>query len=140
MPFVTEWKIRFADVDPAGIVFYPRYFEMLNGVIEDWFESMGHDFSTMHLKMHRGVPTVRIECDFIKPSELGDIVQISVAPTQIGRSSCSIEYVISCGGEVRLKVAAVLVYMDLKAQKSCEWPDDLKQKLLETQNGLPIAN
>jgi len=140
MPFVTEWKIRFADVDPAGIVFYPRYFEMLNGVIEDWFESMGHDFSRMHLQMHRGVPTVRIECDFIKPSELGDHVQISVTPTQVGRSSCSIQYLLTCNGEVRLKVAAILVYMDLKAQKSCAWPNDLKEKLLETQNDASIAS
>jgi 4-hydroxybenzoyl-CoA thioesterase len=139
MPFVTQWKIRFADVDPAGIVFYPRYFEMLNGVVEDWFEAMGHSFSKMHLQMHRGVPTVRIECDFLKPSELGDHVEISVTPTQVGRSSCSIQYLLICNGEVRLKVAAILVYMDLQTQKSCSWPDDLREKLLEMQNEVSIA-
>ena len=29
--------VRFADCDPAGIVFYPRYMEMFNALVEDWF-------------------------------------------------------------------------------------------------------
>ena len=138
MPFSTQWKIRFADVDPASIVFYPRYFEMLNGTVEDWFETMGYDFATMHRTLHRGVPTVRIESQFLEPSELGDIVEISITPTHIGNSSCTIDFLMSCNGSVRLKATSTLVYMDLDARKSCPWPDDLRQKLLETQ-GTPIA-
>ena len=37
MSFQISTKVRFGDVDPAGIVFYPRYFEMLNAAVEDWF-------------------------------------------------------------------------------------------------------
>ena len=51
MLFTTTVQVRFADVDPAGIVFYPRYFEMLNGAVEDWFaQQLGLDFATMHLE------------------------------------------------------------------------------------------
>ncbi|MBY0236971.1 MAG: acyl-CoA thioesterase, partial [Burkholderiaceae bacterium] len=37
--FVFERRelVRFGHCDPAGIVFYPRYFEMLNALVEDWF-------------------------------------------------------------------------------------------------------
>ena len=38
MSFTTTRKVRFEHCDPAGIVFYPRYFEMINGTVEDWFE------------------------------------------------------------------------------------------------------
>ena len=35
------WRIivpvRFSHCDPAGIVYFPRYFDMINGVVEDWF-------------------------------------------------------------------------------------------------------
>jgi 4-hydroxybenzoyl-CoA thioesterase len=34
---VTRVPIRFQHTDPAGIVFYPRYFEILGQIIEDWF-------------------------------------------------------------------------------------------------------
>ena len=35
--FTVDIPVRFQHTDPAGIVFYPRYFEMINQVIEDWF-------------------------------------------------------------------------------------------------------
>lgn len=136
MPFVTQWKVRFADVDPASIVFYPRYFEMLNGVVEDWFDSMGYSFSLLHRDMHCGVPTVRIESEFIEASELGDILDIQLAPSHIGRSSCSVDFVVRCGGAVRLKAASTLVFMDLAARKSRAWPEDLREKLLQTQSDI----
>ena len=33
MTFTTQRKVRFQHCDPAGIVFYPRYFEMINSVV-----------------------------------------------------------------------------------------------------------
>jgi 4-hydroxybenzoyl-CoA thioesterase len=46
----TEFRrprlIRFSDCDPAGIVFYPQYFVMLNGLVEDWVnEGLGAQLS-----------------------------------------------------------------------------------------------
>jgi 4-hydroxybenzoyl-CoA thioesterase len=32
--YQREVLVRFAHCDPAGIVFYARYFEMINGVVE----------------------------------------------------------------------------------------------------------
>lgn len=32
--------IRFSDSDPAGVVFYPQYFVMFNGLVEDWFNEV----------------------------------------------------------------------------------------------------
>ena len=39
--FQTQIEVRFADCDPAGIVFYPRYFEMFNGLVDVWFRRTG---------------------------------------------------------------------------------------------------
>ena len=39
-PFIKTEKIRFKHVDYAGIVFYPRFLEMLNDLVEDWFEEV----------------------------------------------------------------------------------------------------
>ena len=41
-------QIEFNHCDPAGIVFYPRYFEMVNSVVENFFrEVAGHSFAAM---------------------------------------------------------------------------------------------
>jgi len=127
MSFTTRTQVRFAHVDAAGIVFYPRYFEMLNSAVEDWFaQAVGVDFATMHMGRRVGVPTVRIECDFVSPSKLGDELDINVTPTRIGKSSCDVAYEVSCGGEIRLRARGVLVCMDLDAQRSVPWPDDMR--------------
>ena len=33
-PFTAEMTVAFRHCDPAGIVFYPRYFEMINDFVE----------------------------------------------------------------------------------------------------------
>ncbi|MFT3964361.1 MAG: thioesterase family protein [Sphingobium sp.] len=129
MSFATDVLVRFAHIDAAGIVFYPRYFEMLNGAVEDWFAAMGHDFASMHLGRHIGVPTVKLEAEFVAPSLLGDQLTIAITPQRVGRSSCPIDFVVTCDGEVRLRASAVLVCMDLKAKKSMPWPEALLEQL-----------
>ena len=35
--FERALRVRFAHCDPAGIVFFPQYLVMFNGLVEDWF-------------------------------------------------------------------------------------------------------
>jgi 4-hydroxybenzoyl-CoA thioesterase len=129
MSFTTTTKVRFAHVDAAGIVFYPRYFEMLNGAIEDWFAHMGLDFGRMHLEEHIGVPTVKLDVTFLTPSGLGDLLTITLTPREIGRSSCALTALFSGEGRERLRAEVVLVCMDLKAQRSTPWPEALREQM-----------
>jgi 4-hydroxybenzoyl-CoA thioesterase len=130
MSFEFRTKVRFADVDPAGIVFYPRYFEMLNAAVEDWFaQSLGADFATLHMEQRVGVPTVKLECEFLAPSMLGDELSIFIRPTRLGRSSCAVTYSVVGRETERLVATAVLVCMDLDAQKSIAWPEHIKTRL-----------
>ena len=143
MSFSTRTKIRFAHVDAAGIVFYPRYFEMLNAALEDWFaEALGIDFAALHLYRRIGVPTVRLECQFSAPSMLGDEVDITITPAEVGRSSCSIRYRLRCKDVERLKADAVIVCMDLGVKRATPWPDDIRARMEAAKfpsEGLPQA-
>lgn len=125
----TRVRVRFGDVDAAGIVFYPRYFEMLNAAVEDWFASMGHDFRTLHLSARIGVPTVRIECEFTAPSQLGEELEIEVVPVRLGRSSCEVRYLVTGGGQPRMKASSVLVCMNLETRKAASWPVELAERI-----------
>lgn len=128
--FETETKVRFAHVDGAGIVFYPRYFEMLNAAVEDWFaDHIQVDFHTMHVERGIGVPTVQIDTEFLMPSSLGEILAIQITPTKVGRSSCTYNAVFQCKGRDRVRVNATLVCMDLAEQKAVPWPDDIRSKI-----------
>lgn len=130
MPFTTGALVRFADVDPAGIVFYPRYFEMLNGAVEDWFaQALGVDFATMHIDRKVGVPTVRLEAEFTAPSRLGEMLEFTITPQRLGRSSCALSVDVTCGGESRFHAEVTLVCMDLVRHRACPWPDDVREAI-----------
>lgn len=123
MPFVHHTAVRFAHVDAAGIVFYPRFFEMLNAAVEDWFAILGRDFRALHLDDRIGTPTVRLECDFVAPAMLGDALEIALTPIKVGASSCTYRFVFEAEGTLRLKGEGVLVCMDLDAQRARAWPE-----------------
>jgi 4-hydroxybenzoyl-CoA thioesterase len=131
--FVLELPVRFAQVDAAGIVFYPRYFEMFNAAVEEWFAARtGVSFADLHMTRRRGVPTVELASRFVAPSRLGDQLEIEVMLKKLGRSSCDLEYRITSGGAERVIASAVLVYIDLDTGQSEPWPDDLRAGLART--------
>ena len=125
MAFVRQTLVRFAHVDAAGIVFYPRYFEMVNAAVEDLFATAGHDFATLHLLRGKGVPTVHLSIDFIAPSRLGEPLDFRLQLARLGRSALTLDVEAQCAGAKRLAGTVTLVHIDLASERSEPWPPDL---------------
>lgn len=90
MIFSKSEKIRFRHVDYAGIVFYPRFLEMLNDLVEDWFaEALDRPFANIHET--NGIPTVDLKVKFKKPARIGDILSKFLWVKTIGGAS------VTCG-------------------------------------------
>jgi len=129
--FSKQIKVRFAHTDAAGIMFYPRYFGLINDLVEDWFgEAIGFDFKHLHIDEKRAVPTAHIHADFFRPSFMHDMLTFSLELTKIGNSSISLVVRASAkrdaDHEERLKVSMVLVHMDMNTGKSLAWPDNMR--------------
>lgn len=92
-PFIKTEKIKFKHVDYAGIVFYPRFLEMLNDLVEDWFEeALDRPFSKMHET--NGIPTVDLKIQFKNPARLGQVLQKKLWVKNLGFASvlCGFEF------------------------------------------------
>lgn len=140
MSFVSRQQVRFGDVDAAGIVFYPRYFEMLNTAVEDFFaQEIGVPFAEMHVRRGLGVPTVSLAATFMSPSRLGDMLDYRLTVDRVGRSSLDLDVVVLCDDEKRLEVRATLVCMDLSSGKATAWPDDMCPKAEVMHNDLALS-
>ncbi len=128
----TQRRISFADCDPAGIVFHPRYLEMINAVIEDWFDNgLGKSFADMHMKERKGVPTVQISTAFPAPGRIGDELVFKLQVTRLGNASIGLAIDGSRDGELLVKSQLTLVYMDLESARSEPLPDDLRAAISE---------
>ena len=136
--FNTQQKVLFQHCDPAGIVFYPRYFDMVNAVVEEWFGSrLGTPFEILHGSMDAGIPTVQLEVAFHAPSRHGDLLDFQLEPLRVGTSSVDISVRVYCADELRLSMKASLVYVDKSTTRARPWPPAIRRRITSqsTKNG-----
>ena len=128
--FEHQIKVLFQHCDPAGIVFYPRYFEMVNQTVEEWHETgLGTSFSQIHLTSGHGVPTVSISAEFAEPSHMGDVLTWRLHVTKLGRTSAALHIEALCEGVLRMTAHPVLVYVDMGTGRPVPWPDHIRNPM-----------
>jgi 4-hydroxybenzoyl-CoA thioesterase len=127
--FSRKTIVRFKHCDPAGIMFYPRFFGLVNEVVEDWFAALGHPFATLHIEQRKGVPTVRFESEFIAAVRMGQTLSQSLGVDEIGRSSCHLKHLAAVGDTIVARFDQTIVYADLITMKAEPWPDDLRKAI-----------
>jgi 4-hydroxybenzoyl-CoA thioesterase len=138
--FQMQQHVRFQHCDPAAIVFYPRYFEMINLTVEEWFGTgLDWGFHRMHEVDDRGIPTVRISVDFSAPSRLGDVLDWSLTVQRIGSSSLDVEIVARCEGELRLTCQSTLVQFVKSTGRPVAWSAGIREKMRAFEDS-PMAN
>lgn len=128
MTYTREIQIEFNHCDPAGIVFYPRYFEMVNSVVENFFAAgLGYGFARM-VAEGVGVPTVRILAEFRAPSRLGDSLEFSLNINRIGTTSVNLLLIGACKGELRMTADLTLVWLSVTGC-AAPWPEVIRARM-----------
>lgn len=128
--FTTERKIRFSHCDPAGIVYFVNFFDMVSGAVEDWFgEAIGFTFNEMHIQRRVGFPIVNTGCEFFKPCHLGDQLVLELAIAKLGRSSIEFEVTGRVAGEEKFRARHKVALMSLDTQRALPIPMDLREKM-----------
>jgi 4-hydroxybenzoyl-CoA thioesterase len=94
-------RIEWGDCDPAGIVFYPRYFEIFETCIATLFERATGMTKYQMLRAYdfAGYPVVQARAQFLSPAKFGDDV---IAETSIGefrRSSFDVIHRVTNGNK-----------------------------------------
>ena len=129
--FRSSYLVRFSHCDPAGIVFYPRFFDLFSSTLEDWFQTgigspFGGDFMvTRNLR----VPSLSITAEFVRPCKLGEQLDVDLWVARLGRSSFELALAGSVEGEPRLRAAWTMCVIDFATFKSTPIPEDLRQRM-----------
>ena len=137
--FSRERLIRFSDCDPAGIVFYPQYFVMFNGLVEDWFnDALKIGYQKVVIERRIGLPTVHLEADFRAVSAMGDQVVLSLDVERLGGRSLTLQA--RCTGRddrvLRMQARIVLVTTSLESHGAIDIPDDIRHAITSAQENL----
>ena len=85
----TEW----GDCDPAGIVFYPRYFEWFNACTTALFAAAGISSHALHDTYGiAGIPMVDTRAKFFVPSTFEEELTVESVLLEFRRSSFDIRH------------------------------------------------
>ncbi|WP_058283001.1 acyl-CoA thioesterase [Ruegeria denitrificans] len=125
--FEFHQKVLFKHCDPAGIVFFPRYFEMINDCIEAFFDQ-GLNVPFHDLHREGALPTAQIQTQFPAPSRHGDQLIFQLQINRVGNSSATYTMTARCGNGGRLTCSATLVHIDADGRPEA-WPDTIRWKL-----------
>ena len=91
--------VRWGDVDPAGIAYYPRFFAWYDLGSETLFESVGLPWSVLFPEHDIvGVPIVESGSRFASPLRYGDAMTIRSTMVWVKTKTFRVEHEITLGG------------------------------------------
>jgi 4-hydroxybenzoyl-CoA thioesterase len=128
--FRAEKLIRFHHCDPAGIVFYPQYFVLMHELMEDWFsQGLEIDYAEFVRERGLGLPMVKLECEFLAPNPMGDVLTLELAVKRIGNSSLTLSVRGSARGRESLRATLTVVLTSIPQMRPVPIPDALRSAM-----------
>ena len=127
-PVVTKW----ADFDPAGLLHPSRAISFAMDVLEVWFRDVvGVSWQEFLDDYDIDTPSVRVECDFLRPTKADMEIQYGVRVERLGRTSVTFSLDGRDGAGVHyFRNRMVMVFVSMKdGYTACEVPPRFRQRI-----------
>ena len=92
MKFTIEERVRWGDVDAAGIIFYGSYIRFFEIAETELFRAAGLPYGVVFDELNIWLPRVHLECDFHRAAQLDDLLEVSVWVGKIGTTSLRLNF------------------------------------------------
>lgn len=128
MAFEYAFPVRFADVDHAGIVYYPRFFHYFHVAFEELFRARlgARAYVDMLDRDRIGFPAVHAEADYAAPLRFGDTATVALSVVRIGGTSITFRYQVRNGDVVCATGRVVTAVVDLDRMAPRPVPDNIR--------------
>jgi len=90
--FTIEERVRWGDVDAAGIIFYGSYIRFFEIAETELFRAVGLPYGVVFDELNIWLPRVHLECDFHRAAQLDDLLEVSVWVGKIGTTSLRLNF------------------------------------------------
>lgn len=109
---IRKVRIEWCDCDPAGIIFYPRYFEIFDTSTTVLIERALGMNKIDYLKAYTfaGHPVIETRARFRQPTRYGDEVQIETTLVKCGESRLELEHRITKAGTLAVEGSETRVW------------------------------
>jgi acyl-CoA thioester hydrolase len=126
-----RWPVRvyYEDTDAAEVVYYANYLRFLERARTEWLASLG--FTLTALRVEHGVVFVvhRLEIEFRQPARLYDALEVTLAPTAIGKSRLVAAQDVFRGRECLVSAQVTLACLDPVRWRPARIPAKVVQRM-----------
>jgi 4-hydroxybenzoyl-CoA thioesterase len=135
---IRTLRIEWGDCDPAGIIYYPRYFAIFDASTTHLMERAIGVSKIDYLKTYNlvGHPVVETRAVFHSSTRFGDEIAVETAVLSCGRSSVKIGHRISKSGVLAVEGFETRVFvgrdpLDPERIKSQPIPPEIAARLMQ---------
>jgi YbgC/YbaW family acyl-CoA thioester hydrolase len=127
---IIERKIMWGDLDSLGIVFYPRYYEWIDGCSHLFFESINLGMKELGEKRGVNFGLVETGCRYFKPGRYHQEIKVITQLDELGKKIILLKHQIMLSDDGSLMVEGVerRICMDISDPqniKARDIPDDI---------------
>jgi acyl-CoA thioester hydrolase len=129
--FCIEERVRWGDVDAARIIFYGAYIRFFEFAETELFRAAGLSYGQMYDELDVWLPRAHLECDFYRPAQLDDLLEVCVYVGRVGTKSLRLNFEVRRKGVDELIAAAhfVLVAVRRDTFETVSLPQELVRRL-----------
>jgi acyl-CoA thioester hydrolase len=129
--FCIEERVRWGDVDAARIIFYGAYIRFFEFAESELFRTIGLPYGVIFDELDIWLPRAHIECDFHRPAELDDLLEVCVFVGNIGTKSLRLNFEVRRKGEDELIAEAHFILVSVRRHtfETMPLPKELVQRL-----------
>lgn len=102
---VFDWPVRvyYEDTDAGGVVYHSQYLNFMERARTEWLRHLGYEQTTLRDELQIVIVVHSLEIQFKKPARFNDSLVVSMAVSELGRSSIQFAQKILRGEELLIE-------------------------------------
>lgn len=127
--FSLPVRVYYQDTDAGGVVYHSTYLNFMERARYEWLRALGFNVHSM-VEVHNMLFMVRsLEVEYLKPAILDNLLHVSVAVTEVGRSRIALFQEIICNHVKLVSATIQVVCVGADTLRPVRIPAPLREKI-----------
>ncbi|MBX9636315.1 MAG: tol-pal system-associated acyl-CoA thioesterase [Nitrosomonas sp.] len=127
--FSLPVRVYYQDTDAGGVVYHSTYLNFMERARYEWLRALGFNVHSM-VEVHNMLFMVRsLEVEYLKPAILDNLLYVSVAVTEVGRSRIALFQEIICNHVKLVSATIQVVCVGADTLRPVRIPAPLREKI-----------
>ncbi len=126
-PFRHALRVRYAEVDHQGLVYFAHYATFCDIAIHEFFRALPYDYTAIGKASGKDFNIVRALVEYRRPLRFDEAFLVEVRLGRIGRSSLTFRFALVVEGEAEPRATAEMVWVhaDQTSMRALPLPERL---------------